>query len=92
MTITEAAARHLAVVLDNANAGNDVTVRLAPRERGWVMQLDQPDPSDRSFDHDGRTVLVVAADADAALMGVMLDVRETESGAQLLLTEAPAPD
>jgi Fe-S cluster assembly iron-binding protein IscA len=89
MTITEAAARHLAVVLDNANAGQDVTVRLAPGERGWVMQLDHPDPQDRSFDHDGRVVLVVAAAADAALSGTLLDVRETEDGAKLLLTEAP---
>jgi Fe-S cluster assembly iron-binding protein IscA len=90
MTITEAAARHLAAVLENANAGQETTVRLAPGDRGWVMQLDQPDPSDRAFDHDGRTVLVVAAEADAALSGVMLDVRETEQGAQLLLTGAPA--
>lgn len=89
MTITEAAAQHLAVVLDNARANDRTTVRLAPGERGWVIQLDQPDAGDRSYDHGGRTVLVVAADADEVLSTALLDVCETEGGdTMLVLKEA----
>jgi Fe-S cluster assembly iron-binding protein IscA len=86
LTLTEAAGEHLTQVLDNSKAPEQIAVRLVAGENGLAMAADQPKPEDTTFDHNGRTVLVLDQQVAQALDARTLDVEETDKGRTLTLS------
>jgi len=86
-TLTAAAGARLAQKLAKKSAGDDVALRFTRRgkPRGWTLRLDKPFPSDATFTHEGRIVLVLDERASQMLRNRMLDVRDTDEGPRLRL-------
>jgi hypothetical protein len=84
-TMTETAGEYLTTVLDDANAAEETAIRLVIDGNTLTPQLDNARPGDATFDHEGRTVLVLDARVTQILDESMLDVRATEEGPQLVL-------
>lgn len=84
LLLTEAAKRHLAAMLDIAEAEPDVAVRLVRGTDDWVIRFDREAPGDESFDYAGRTVLLLAQDAAEALEGNLLEVYQVQEGKNAL--------
>ncbi len=85
LTVTEAASAHLAQMLADAEAPNDVAIRIVVREGGLVLALDSANTEDATFDHEERTVLVLDTEVSELLQEKTLDVQDTEEGPQLAI-------
>lgn len=83
LIVTDAACSYAAQVLDNADAPDDVAVRLLIDGDDLAMQMDKPSEGDSTFDHDGRVVLIIAEDVVAAIGIQTLDIDETDDGPTL---------
>ena len=90
LTVTEAAAGRLAEKLANKSAGDDFALRFIRQEkrRRWTLRLDKFCPSDATFSHEGRIVLVLDEQSSHLLRNRMLDTRETDEGPRLRLRGA----
>lgn len=84
LTLTEAAARLLAEVLERDEA-SDRAIRIAEGEQGWTIHLDREAPEDESFEHEGRTIVLLAPPVAEALEDKTLDAYNTEQGWKLRL-------
>ena len=87
LMVTESAGAHLAKVLVNANAAEEKVVRFVSEEDRLVPKLDTKRPGDMTFDHEGKTVLVLETDIAATLTNRTLDVTDTNAGPRLYLRE-----
>lgn len=85
MIVTEEAGRYLAEALDRAGAPLDAAVRVERGTEAWIMRIDVPGPDDETFDHEGRTVLVLDPDVAEELEGTTLEIQRTGEGAKLTL-------
>lgn len=85
LNVTEAAGEYLVQLLDKAEAPTDTAVRLVVEGRQLTMTLDKPNPEDATFDHEGRTVLLVDGVLSSALAERTLDVKAGEDREQLAL-------
>jgi Fe-S cluster assembly iron-binding protein IscA len=83
LTVTDAASAHLAQMLADAEAPDDVAIRIVAREGGLVLALDSTNTEDATFDHEERTVLVLDTEVSKLLEEKTLDVQDTEEGPQL---------
>ena len=81
--VTEAACSLAAELLDNAQAADDVAVRVFFEGDDLAMQLDHSLEGDSSFDHNGRVVLILAEDVMAEIGSQTLDIKETADGPTL---------
>ncbi|UCD28480.1 MAG: hypothetical protein JSV03_15575 [Planctomycetota bacterium] len=86
LTVTEPASAHLANMLVEAEAPEDVAVRFILQGKGLAMGLDREQPEDDSFDHQGKTVLLMDKQISELLTDKTLDVEDTEEGQQLSLS------
>jgi hypothetical protein len=84
-TMTETAGEYLTTVLDNVNAADEAAIRLVLDGNTLAPKLDNARPGDATFDHEGRTVLVLDEQMTQVLTESMLDVRATEEGPTLVL-------
>jgi Fe-S cluster assembly iron-binding protein IscA len=80
LTLTDAATEHIANLLDETDTPDDTAIRLVASEEGLAMVADNAKPEDTTFDHDGKTVLVMDQQVADALDGRTLDVAETDEG------------
>jgi hypothetical protein len=85
LTVTESAGVYLTEVLVQANAGEDTAVRFVAQDSKLAPYLDNERPGDATFDHDGRTVLLLDEGIAQTLVNSTLDVKETDTGPQLVL-------
>lgn len=85
LNVTESASAHLAQLLDEADAPNDAAVRIARSQEGWAILLDNRQPGDQTFEHDGKTVLLVDEMAADLLTDVTLDLDQQEADTRLTL-------
>jgi len=85
LTVTDAAAEHLSEMLEEAKAPDDTAIRFVPGKAGLEMKLDKPIPADTTFDHDGRTVLMVSQKVAERLGEQTLDVEPAPDGKGKLL-------
>jgi Fe-S cluster assembly iron-binding protein IscA len=87
LTVTEAACTRLADKLAKKSADDDVALRFVrnKEKQGWALQLDKACPSDVSFSHEGRIVLVLDQRSSQLLRNRLLEVRETDEGPKLRL-------
>ena len=83
LIVTEAACSYVAEVLENAEARDDVAVRLFIDDDDLSMQMDRQRPGDSAYDHKGRVVLVIADDVVAEIGTQTLDIEETDDGPTL---------
>jgi len=83
--MTESAGARLARKLVKKEAAKDMAARFVrdPKRAGWVIQVDHLRPSDVTFSHDGKTVLLLDEQASHSLRNKMLDVTETDEGPRL---------
>lgn len=88
LTVTDNAKAMLAETLTRENAPTDVALRLAQEEEQLGLKPDREGPNDEKYAHEGKTVLLVEENlANDALSDRVLDVSQTESGAQLTLSK-----
>ncbi len=86
LTVTDSACATLANILETNNAPENVALRLGAAPQGGLgLAPDAPATEDQSYDHEGRTVLVVAPDLLTQLDGVILDTEQGENGPQLAI-------
>ncbi|MFQ6048630.1 MAG: hypothetical protein ACE5K7_04630 [Phycisphaerae bacterium] len=85
LAVTEAAGAHMAQMLSEAEAPADVAIRFILAGRGLTLRLDSPRPGDATFDHEGRTVLVLDEEVSKLLADNTLDVQDAGEGPRLTL-------
>ena len=83
LAITESAGAHLAQLLAENNAADDVAIRFLFIGETLTPKLDRVRPGDVTFDHEGRTVLVLDEPLSEELAGNTLDVNESQDGLRL---------
>lgn len=84
--VTGEATKHMADTLESVNAPEDAVLRLIPQENSLGLGVGQVEPDDLTYEHEGRTVLVVnrsLADHLEALELGMESVGEGEPRLQL---------
>jgi hypothetical protein len=86
-SVTKAAARVLEAALGRTDNGGNTVARMVRSEAGWNLQRDREMPGDECVEWDGRTLLVLDADASDALAGAVLDIQEDPAGVRLVLLE-----
>jgi Fe-S cluster assembly iron-binding protein IscA len=85
LTVTQAASEHLAEMLDGANAPDEVAVRFVVEGNDLILRLDTARPGDATFDHEGRTVLLLEDGVSGLLDDSKLDVEDSDAGRKLTL-------
>lgn len=86
VTVTDSACEFLADLLRENDLPGEVALRLAAEDEGKLgLFPDEPGELDDSFDHDGRTVLVIAPDVSTMLTGVEIDTVDTPEGKRLAI-------
>jgi hypothetical protein len=83
--ITYEAGEYLTELLDNANVSEETAIRFVFEDNALTPRLDIGRPGDVSFDHEGRTVLVLDNHVSQAVSDHTLDVKTTDEGPQLVL-------
>lgn len=86
LNASDAACAFLGQLLTESDAPDDAAVRFVIDGNSLSLQLDDEKPGDSTFNHDGRTVLVVDEDISKILDGKTLDLEESEEGPKLTLT------
>lgn len=85
LTVTDDAARHLATLLERAEASQEVAVRIVATRGGLRMRLDEEGAEDETVEFEGRKVLVMGPQTAEALEDRILDTRPTATGSTLTL-------
>jgi Fe-S cluster assembly iron-binding protein IscA len=86
LTITEAAGIYLTQILNDAEPPEDATIRIIPGQTGKLaLQFDSTRPGDTTFDHNGKTVLILDEQVAQTLVNSTLDVQQADKGAKLVL-------
>jgi Fe-S cluster assembly iron-binding protein IscA len=85
LTVTEGASAQLADMLTAAEAPDDVAVRFVVQGQGLALGLDQVKAEDQTFEHSGKTVLVLDEEIAGLLNDKTLDVEDTDEGPRLAL-------
>jgi len=83
LTITDAAGARLAEILQERNAPDEVAVRLVYDGQNLAMQADSSRPGDETFEHEGRTVLLL----DDQLSGLLAEQTLDADGENLMLRQ-----
>jgi hypothetical protein len=83
--VTEAAGGYLTAVLDNAHTSDETAIRLVLEGNTLTPQLDNARPGDETFDHEGRMILMLDAQASQVLDDSTLDIEATDEGPKLIL-------
>lgn len=85
-TVTDDARAHLKTILEDNNVPDEQSVRLFLGSNGLGLTPDAENEQDTTFDHDGRTVLVVDQTLAEQLGERTMDIEQTEGGPQIKLT------
>ena len=85
VTITDAAGAHMAQLLEQVEAQEDMVIRLVVDERDIMPTIDQARVGDTAFSYEGRTVLVLDELAVQTMADHTLDVQEAEDGLKIVL-------
>jgi hypothetical protein len=84
-TVTQEAGAHLARLLDEVSPQRDLAVRFVAVQHGLSMRLDNVRPGDRTFDTQGRTVLLIDEKVGRTLDDHCLELEPSPHGPQLLI-------
>lgn len=86
LTVTEDAKAKFADMLDQGDAPEGVAIRLVVQDGGLAVTPDQEKPGDTTFEHAGRTVLLVEDQIVNHLEDRTIDVDQSEEGEQLKIS------
>ena len=81
-TVTDTALAHLFEILQEQEAANGA-LRITAEEDGFALVFDEARSGDRSFDYEGRIVLVLEAAISGVLADRTLDLKTTPEGTTL---------
>jgi Fe-S cluster assembly iron-binding protein IscA len=85
VTVTDAAGAHMAQLLAQVGAQDDLAIRLVLNEHDIVPTMDQARAGDTAFSYEGRTVLVLDSLVVQTMADQTLDVQDTEDGLKIVL-------
>ena len=85
LNVTDEAKVYLKGLIDQNNVPEEATIRLTAGPQGLGLAPDKATEADTAYEHDGRTVLVVAEQISTQLDGKSLSVNETEQGMALAI-------
>ena len=86
LQVTTAALDRLVTKLARRKTADESTLRFACKPQGgWKLHLDNRQPDDEMFVHEGKTVLVLSDEVSKTLSHLRLDVINTASGPRLKL-------
>jgi hypothetical protein len=85
LTITEKAGDYLNQVVGQAEVPEGNTIRLYAADGQLQIAFDSPQDGDETFDHEGKTVLIVEKPLAEGLEGRTLDIKTGEQGVSLVL-------
>ncbi len=85
VTVTCAAAEHMAYLLSEHQVRDDVVLRIKQTNRGLEMQPDKMRPGDETFDHNGKVVMVMDQQTSQFLGDKTIDLMTDDDGSQLIL-------
>ena len=86
VTITPEAAEVLAQTAEANQIGDGEVLRLVPADRGLGLQPGVPEETDHVLMHNDTAVLAVPAAVEESLGNAVIEVKETEQGAQLTIS------
>lgn len=92
LTITEGARAHLNEIIIAEECPDDIAVRLVLEDDGIMMALDRQQTDDTTFQHEGRTVLLLDQQLGELLGEEMLDVEDTAEGQCLMFVREEEDD
>ncbi len=78
LTLTEAAGAYLTAILDEERVPVEAAVRFVKEEDGFAMGPDTARPGDVTFEHEGRTVLLLDEQVSGLLAAKRLDVNDSD--------------
>ena len=87
LQVTTAALDRLATKLAHKKTTDASTLRFSRKPGGWKLHLDEARPDDSLFVHDGQKVLVLDGEVLEAMTNFKLDVRNTDVGPRLRLSD-----
>jgi hypothetical protein len=85
LIVTDAAKALLAEMLNEHEAAETDAARLVPEEADYTLHIDTPQPEDETYEHGGRTVLLLTPSVTEALDQMVLDTTKTDEGTELAL-------
>jgi len=85
LIVTDAAKAALAQMLAEQEAAETDAARLVPEDDEYNLRIDTPDSEDETYEHGGRTVLILAPSITQALDQMILAATETDEGLELEL-------
>ena len=85
LNVTDAATAYLSELLSAAEAPAGVAVRFVYESQGFQMQTGSEQPGDATFDHEGRTVLVMEEQVANLLADRTLDIHDAGTRPRLVL-------
>lgn len=74
LTVTDAAGAHLAEIIKHEGFPEDTAIRFVHEGQGLAMRPDTERSGDASYNHEGRTVLLLDAEVAELLSGNTLDM------------------
>jgi Fe-S cluster assembly iron-binding protein IscA len=86
LTVTDNARAHLTQLIEESNAPEDMAIRFVLDDKQIAPKLDSVHTDDATFDHNGRTVLILDENISQALTSHTLDVQDTDAGPRLMLS------
>jgi hypothetical protein len=91
LTLTPEAGQLLTDLLDKAEVPDGVAARFMRGAQGLQLGVDKPTEEDQTFQHAGKTVLVLEPELSDALADKSLVVTESEQGPALAITDDESP-
>jgi len=76
LTVTEVASARLAQMLEDQGVSEEVAVRFVIEGQGVALRQDTERPGDATFQHDGRTILLLDAEVSELLTETTLDLED----------------
>ncbi len=87
LTVTYMAGEHIAYMLCEHEARDDVVLRIKLRKNGVELQPDKMRPGDETFDHNGNVVLVLDQQTSQLLGNKTIDLMSDDDGSHLILED-----
>lgn len=85
LAVTEAAGKHLVGLLSEAEAPDDAAIRVVVANQGLALRIDHEQEGDKTFEHDGRTVLLLDDKVSEVLSDHTLDIEQAGEGPRLTI-------
>ena len=85
LTLTEGAGDLLTKILDDRNCRDDIAVRFVCQDTEVSLALDNKKQGDSTFEHKGRTVLLLDQNAAKYLDAKILGIKKTNKGVNKLI-------